>query len=611
MSVDPILPLSISIAEGERTYAFFLGSGISNTAGIPTGEQLLHETIKLLYKMENENSGVEDEKILAWFRESKYGNWGYSEILEELYPSKEDRRNYLEKIFLGKNPTESHQIIADMVEKKLVKVIVTTNFDKLMEQALDKKGIAYDVVASRNDLMELKPREHSNCRILKLHGDYQKFNIKNTKEELASLEDTVANEFKEILNNYGIVVIGYGGLDNGVMNCFEGRNNIRYTLYWVARENVNENVEELIRQQSGKKIVRTSADRFFRDLLQKIDIYQTHPTGETPEFLIQEIMEYLRNNDYISLNEALKKQKNEIEKKYYEITRKTDEIYKSHEDFEPHTDAKIIPLHEKPKINKSPEIPINEFVEFEKYVDILTAMGLVLIEYGNINYFKTLLKYLNEIYDLPPVEGADLKVSSISKAAIHNVYYQWGAYALKNEKFSVLKELLCYKIIINDLSYSKIESKEIWLLLSGKNIVTFDRNSPTVFNYLKKSYKQRVFLKQFFKNYDDYLRYLYQFNFILCFYSIKKSDRIVYPHILHLDEEYIRIYIEPLLFKIKTDFEFNYSISDIFNDLENTKDGKIPVFIANFPERCNKLNSIPIKTNWLEFGYINCNYFEE
>lgn len=41
MSIDPILPLSISLAEGKGTYAVFIGSGIFIEAGIPTGGQIL------------------------------------------------------------------------------------------------------------------------------------------------------------------------------------------------------------------------------------------------------------------------------------------------------------------------------------------------------------------------------------------------------------------------------------------------------------------------------------------------------------------------------------------------------------------------------------------
>jgi len=609
MSIDPILPLSISIAEGERTYALFLGSGISKNAGIPTGRDIFRETIELLYQMENDVKETDEEKVSKWFEESEFKDWGYSEILEKLLPSREDRRNFLEKFFLGKNPTAAHDSIAEMVEKNLVKCIITTNFDRLTEQALDKKGIAYDVVTSLKDLSDLKPREHSNCRILKLHGDYQKSNIKNTKEEVENLEKELENEFNEILDNFGIIVIGYGGSDNGVMKCLEERNNPRYTLYWVTRENVNERVKELIRQQNGKEIVRSSSDKFLEELLRKIDIYKTYDSGETPEFFIQEVIGYLKKDDYIGFNEALKRQKKVIEKKYFEVTRKTDELFKSHEDFESYSEIIITSLGEEPKVNGSLDIPIVGFIEFEKSINVLTAIGLVLIEYGTTRYFKNVLQVLNDIYDIQPMIGIDLRVSNISKAAVHNLFYQWGAYALKKENFTALKELLNYKIIENDLSYPEIESKEIWLLLGGRNLATFDRNSVKIFTLLLNSYEEKEFLNEFFRSHEDFSICLYQFNLILCLFSIKRIDKSVYPHSSRLDGRDIRLFIEPLLFKIKTDHDFNFALSELFDDLEHTDEGIRTEFIQNFPKRCKIINEYIRKR--FEFDNINCEYFNE
>lgn len=595
MTVDPILPLSISIAEGERTYALFLGSGISRKAGIPTGREIFNNTIKLLYEMENSENNtdkVEEDEIEEWFKESKYKNWGYSEILEALRETPENRRKFLEEFFLGKKPTEAHNIIAEMVGKNLIKCIVTTNFDRLMEQALDVKGISYDVVTSDADLKDLKPREHCNCRIYKLHGDYHKSNIKNTKKELENLDNELKNEFRDVLNNYGIVIMGYSGSDDGVMKCFEDRENPRYTLYWLTRERVKNGVKELIRQQNGKEIIRDSADDFLKELSRKIEIFQTHKTGETPEFLIQEVIDYLRSDDYISFNEALKKQKNKIEEKYYEISQKTNEIFKSHEDFEPHTPRviSVSRLGEEPKINESLEIPIKGFAEFEKYINVLTAIGLITIEYGTQKYFKDVIKALTGVYELLSPQNVDIRVSNISKAAVHNVYYQWGAYALKKENFDSLKELMGYKIIINNLSHSEIESKEIWLLLGGENILTFDRNSVKIFKFLLHSYEYKEFLKEFFRSHDVFLKYLYQFNLVLCLYSIKVCDATIYAHSARLDRHKVRLFIEPFLFKIKMDHMFNYSISEVFNDMEGIVDGEIPIFIENYPERCQKLN---------------------
>lgn len=365
MSIDPILPLSISIADSGRTYALFLGSGISKKAGIPTGGDILKNTLELLFKMENEVEEIDEAAFDEWFRENNYADLVYSEILERLHPSQEDRRNFLEKFFLGVDPTEAHYTIAELVEKNLIKCIVTTNFDKLMEKALQDKGISFDVVTSKNDLDELKPREHSNCRILKLHGDYQKSNIKNTKKELEKLEEGLEEEFKDILDKFGFVVIGYKGSDEGVMNCLENRKNPRYTLYWLTRENVSDRVNELLQQQNGKIIIRNSADEFLNELIRKIEIFQTHETGETPEFLIQQIKEYIQKKDTIGFQETLKKQIRNLRKKWEEIYNNTDEEFQ-----------KVMTSSH----DEAMRVAMDGFKEFENLADVINAIGLVIIE---------------------------------------------------------------------------------------------------------------------------------------------------------------------------------------------------------------------------------------
>lgn len=600
MTVDPILPLSISIAEGERTYALFLGSGISREAGIPTGGEILNNTIKLLYKMENDLEEADDNAAEEWFKGSKYEDWGYSEILESLYPSQEDRRNFLENFFLGKHPTDAHNIIAEMVEKNLVKCIITTNFDRLMEEALKNKGISFDVVASKNDLDDLKPREHSNCRILKLHGDYQKSNIKNTVNELEKLETELEEELNDILNKYGVVTVGYSGSDNGVMKCFENRENPRYTLYWLARENLNDRVQELIRQQSGKEIIRDSADEFLKELIRKIEIFQTHETGETPEFIIQQIKECLQKNDSVSFLEILKNQIKSLRTKWDKIYNETDENFQ---------EASEISNEE------AMNVVMNGFKEFESLTDVITAIGMVLVEYNAKDFFKNLLDILKEIFELSDVIFEPRIGTSYSyryatryipRAAVNNIFYCWGAIAIKKENFSALKELISLKIVINDLSFPEIESKEIWYNLLGENIATFDRNSVSIFEYLLDSYNYKEFLNEFFRSNLDFKMYLYQFSFVLNLYSLKKYDEITSLPSTRLNRESIRRFIIPLLFSVKIDINFNFEISKALDDIEVGPIEDIPTFINNYPERCEKLNS---ESQGIFTGSLPCDFF--
>jgi len=50
-------------------------------------------------------------------------------------------------------------------------------------------------------------------------------NIKNTPNELEKLDSGIEKVFKSILDEYGMIVIGYIGSDERVMSCLENRLN--------------------------------------------------------------------------------------------------------------------------------------------------------------------------------------------------------------------------------------------------------------------------------------------------------------------------------------------------------------------------------------------------
>ena len=63
-------------------------------------------------------------------------------------------------------------MLAGLAADGLVRVFVTTNFDRLLEQALQARGIEPVVVTDEVSLASAMPREHADCYVLKPHGDY-------------------------------------------------------------------------------------------------------------------------------------------------------------------------------------------------------------------------------------------------------------------------------------------------------------------------------------------------------------------------------------------------------------------------------------------------------
>jgi hypothetical protein len=152
--------LATAIRAQPGVYALLLGSGVSRSAEIPTGWEIVKDLVRKVAALEGDDSA--ESRALAednpdeWWRQHQQGELGYSQILASLAPtSSAARQGYLEKYFVAsqddreagrKRPTEAHKAIAELVRAGWIRVILTTNFDRLMERALEAADVPYQVV---------------------------------------------------------------------------------------------------------------------------------------------------------------------------------------------------------------------------------------------------------------------------------------------------------------------------------------------------------------------------------------------------------------------------------------------------------------------------------
>jgi SIR2-like domain len=181
--------LALSLHHSPGVYAILIGSGLSRAAGIPTGWEITLDLIRRLAALEGIS---EHDDWVSWFR-TKYGKQpNYSEILDALAATPSERRAILHTYIEpqegdeGRRPTRAHHAIAGLVRDGNVRVILTTNFDRLIENALREAGIEPTVIASEDALAGATPLIHARCTVVKLHGDYLDTRIKNTDAELGA-----------------------------------------------------------------------------------------------------------------------------------------------------------------------------------------------------------------------------------------------------------------------------------------------------------------------------------------------------------------------------------------------------------------------------------------
>jgi NAD-dependent SIR2 family protein deacetylase len=214
---DVLTQLSFALFENKGVFAVLLGSGLSRAAGIPTGWEI---TLDLIRRVALTQKTKDQADWATWYRETTGQNPNYSTLLEELAGSPDARRAILHRYIEPtkedrdegrKIPTAAHRAIAELVQRGYVRIIVTTNFDRLMESALRAIGVEPTVVASVDALSGALPIAHSPCYILKLHGDYMDARILNTDAELSAYPVEFDRQLDRIFDEYGLIICGWSG----------------------------------------------------------------------------------------------------------------------------------------------------------------------------------------------------------------------------------------------------------------------------------------------------------------------------------------------------------------------------------------------------------------
>jgi hypothetical protein len=312
---DPQLQLAFSLHENKGVLAILIGSGLSRSAEIPTGWEM---TIDLIRQI-GITKGVEEQTDWSsWYRDQTGDEPNYSTLLESLGASPEERRAILhgyiepseEEFQEGKKiPTPAHRAIAELVRKGYVRVIITTNFDRLMENALRECGVEPTVVASVDALKGAEPITHSTCYILKIHGDYKDARILNTDAELSSYPAEYDRLLDRILDEYGLIICGWSGeWDHALRQAFLRAPNRRYPMFWAARGKLGGGAEELLRHRAGRLVSIADANTFFSTLVQSVETLaqtqQKNPLGI--ELLVNNTKRLLAKPEYrIQLDELL------------------------------------------------------------------------------------------------------------------------------------------------------------------------------------------------------------------------------------------------------------------------------------------------------------------
>ncbi|HPJ30098.1 MAG TPA: SIR2 family protein [Methanothrix sp.] len=518
--IDPLVSLAFSIQSNKGVYALLLGSGVSRSAQIPTGWEIVLDLIGKLAKLEGEDC---EPDPAAWYKDKFGKDPDYSELLDAIARSPAERNQLLKAYFEPddeerqegiKLPTAAHKAIAKMVARGYLRVIVTTNFDHLLEKALAEEGIEPTVISTADSVNGALPLVHTNCTIIKVNGDYLDTRIRNTRKELESYEEEINKLLDRVFDEFGLIVCGWSGeWDTALRSGLERCKNHRFTTYWTDIRIPKNNAKKLIELRRGEFILIQNANAFFDELAEKVFVLEEYnkPHPLSVKALVAQVKKYLVDESYeIRLHDLMNQ---EFEKLSTELL-----------------DNEKFPVKDISR-DKFEEEFRRQLTLYESITEPILSMMITGCYWGKKSHNYIWIKYLEKLINHPGrvyYPKSRIKVCQIgeeydidSKEALLNLklypalllLYGGGIASIAAGKYDFLSNLAAKKIsyeihsLLMDLSKLDVIKSNLQKQLSfqGNNCIWLSNHLLTI---LQKSFNESIYFDTNLDRYFDCFEYL-------------------------------------------------------------------------------------------------------
>lgn len=268
----------IHVMQNAPQIMWFLGAGTSRSAGMPSAEDIIWDLKRRYYCLhegkEVDHYDLNNEAIkhkIQAYLDAQQGFpvlWAKDEY--EFYFDKffqgnlEQQQRYIEEQLAPEKLSlnSGHKILAALLAMGKTKIVFTTNFDAVIEKAYAEinGGMlqTYHLEGSYAALDALN--NESYPFYIKLHGDFRYRSMKNLPAQLKSNDEQLRKAFVSACARYGLIVSGYSGRDENVMQCFRDAicqgNAFPKGFFWTTSSatRLHESVKDLITDAKTKGI---------------------------------------------------------------------------------------------------------------------------------------------------------------------------------------------------------------------------------------------------------------------------------------------------------------------------------------------------------------------
>jgi tetratricopeptide (TPR) repeat protein len=270
-NITNVAHVMLDLKKRGHSTTLFIGAGVSVSANIPPSNEIIN-------RIRIEHGPLVENMV----------NATYPAYMAAL--SHGQRKRMINEYIAGSKINLAHIYIANLVDKGLVDVIVTTNFDPMTLKALSLFNIfpaVYDLAMTK----DYTPGGFSFPAIVFLHGQAHGFWQLNTEGELQLPRQTIKKAIQEVTTNRAMIVCGYSGSDP-VFEDLKEFPKFEEGLFWVGYKDAEpENHLKSNFLDNATKgasyITGFDADSFFYALNSQLEL-------ETPEIFIRPFTHVLR-----------------------------------------------------------------------------------------------------------------------------------------------------------------------------------------------------------------------------------------------------------------------------------------------------------------------------
>jgi hypothetical protein len=514
-------------AKNNGTLAIFVGAGVSKCANnnFPTWSEIIN-CLKNELNEKNEN----DFSKIAQLYYMKFGEFVYLKKIQEFFP------DYY-------SSSSVHKLIFDINPD----VIITTNFDNLLEKTIEEYSYNYDIIRCDDDLVKsFLPK-----KLIKMHGDFEKNNIVFKEDDYLNYQynfPLIENYIKSILSTHTILFLGYSYSDI----------DLKQIIMWL---------KNFSKVQPPKYLTVINDDPNQTKYLENHGIYNINlnelnkgnelkiNNKNEPSFKdkYENILNLIKNEDKFNL---IKENNDPIEFVYNKL-----KIYE-HFNY-------VLQDHIKETLTNcgfiyEDEKTILKFYNHELSNDINKEV---------IDIYQNFLKEINNKFENNEINDTINKIFEIlKKANIDGILINKNKYIPIQEK----KDSFIESILNFDFDSKQLEDDDYYLL--KKSFIQYQiQNYDLAYQYNEEALKN--YLKQ--KNY--FLYYISIFNKSILNYLINKEfnnfNNVEYDYLNLLEKEYnkppnySKKSLKPIynFFNYNYIFEIYYKISEELKNKENSK----------------------------------------